>query len=55
MNDFVKYLRIYREYLTKQQIQTLRGKALHGDVVAARKGLTTILSRQGINVSLGSW
>lgn len=53
--EFIKYLKIYREYLTKQQIDTLRGKAKQGDYVAVRKGLITILKRQGINISLGRW
>jgi len=53
--EFIKYLKAYRNYLTKQQIDTLRGQALKGNTVAVRKGLITILRRQGINASLGQW
>ena len=50
---FLRYLRTYRNYLTKQQMNTLRGQALKGDFQAVRKGLVTILRRQGLNVNLG--
>ena len=36
----------YRGVLTRQQIQTLRGKILAGDVVGAMNGLQTILRRK---------
>ena len=52
---YLKYLKIYRNYLTKQQISTLKGQALGGNIIAVRKGLATILNRQGIKVSLGQW
>ena len=52
---YLKYLKIYRNYLTKQQISTLKGQALSGNITAVRKGLITILKRQGINVNLGQW
>lgn len=55
ITDFIKYLKIYRDYLTNQQYKTLKGKAMSNDMISARKGLTTILKRQGLNVSLGRW
>lgn len=50
--EFLKHLKIYRQYLTKQQIDTLKGQALK-DSTAANKGLAIILKRQGLNISLG--
>jgi hypothetical protein len=58
MNHITKhihYLNNHRNNLTKQQYDTLRGKLKQGDILAVKKGLTTILSRQGVNVSLGRW
>ena len=51
-STFMKYLKTYNAYLTKQQYKTLRGKAIQGDILSARKGLVTLLRRQNINVSL---
>lgn len=45
MDDFVSELRQYKGMLSRQQIQTLRGQALSGDVDGARKGLEQILRR----------
>lgn len=55
ITEYIKYLNNYREHITKQQYDTLRGKLKQGDMLAARKGLTTILRRQGLNISLGRW
>lgn len=55
MNEFVKYLKVYHRYLTKHQIDTLKGQALSGNLLAARKGLVRILNRNGCNVELGRW
>ena len=55
MNDFIKYLNSYKNYLTKQQFKTLRGKALEGDILAVRKGLAKILNRQGATLRVGRW
>jgi hypothetical protein len=52
-SDFIKHLMIYREHLTKQQIQTLKGQAIAGNIYAARKGLVKLLKKQGFLVSLG--
>lgn len=45
MDDFISELRQYKGVLTRQQIQTLRGQALSGDVEGARKGLERLLRR----------
>ena len=38
----------YRRYLTVQEMHTLRGQALAGDVEGAYRGLETCLERAGI-------
>ena len=39
-NDIYKFIRGLRKYdLTKQQRKTLRGQALSGDLIGAKKGL----------------
>lgn len=43
---FIKELKEYISILPKQTIKTLRGQALAGDIVGARKGLTKILDRK---------
>lgn len=35
-SDFIKYLKTYREYLTKHQIQTLKSQAIVGNIYGAR-------------------
>lgn len=52
VNEFIKYLGPYREYLTTQQIRTLKGQILAGQFNSARKGLVKILRKQGRNVYL---
>ena len=33
--------------LTRQQAQTIKGQALHGDLDGARRGITNIINRKG--------
>ena len=42
---FIKELGKYRGYLPRQIIKTLRGQALSGDLVGAKKGLEKIKLR----------
>lgn len=44
---FIKNLKHYP--LTKQQIKTLRGQALAGDLVGAQKGLERMISKHEYN------
>lgn len=44
INSFVKGLNKYG--LSKQQLKTLKGQALKGDLVAAEKGLDKLLMRR---------
>ncbi|MDU6542908.1 hypothetical protein [Clostridium sp.] len=45
MQIFIKELGKYRGYLPRQIIKTLRGQALSGDLVGAKKGLEKIKLR----------
>lgn len=45
MQAFIKELGKYRECLPRQIIKTLRGQALAGDLVGAKKGLEKIKLR----------
>jgi len=47
MNGFLKILKKHSAMLTRQQIRTLRGQALAGDVLGAEKGLRKLLRRKG--------
>jgi len=47
INSFVRSLKHYP--LTKQQIKTLRGQALAGDLVGAQKGLERTVSKHEYN------
>lgn len=39
MHDFIKELKQYKDFLPKNTIKTLRGQALAGDILGARRGL----------------
>lgn len=41
-------LKDYRQYLTKQQVTTIKGQIMSGKITAAMKGLNRILERQGV-------
>lgn len=45
MQVFIKELGKYRGYLPRKIIKTLRGQALSGDLVGAKKGLDRIKLR----------
>ena len=53
--ELVKQLKVHQNYMSKQQYKTLKGKLMQGDIVSVRKGLTTIMSRYHMNVSMGRW
>lgn len=44
-NKFIIRLKGYNRILTKQQIKTLKGQAIKGEVEATEKGLEKILNR----------
>ena len=43
MNDYLKILKKYCNKLTKQQLLTLRGQILSGNIEGFKKGLKKIL------------
>jgi hypothetical protein len=43
---FLRELRYHRDRLTRQQLRTLRGQALSGDIAGAMRGLGEILMRK---------
>lgn len=43
---FIKSLKDYRGKITKQEIKTLRGQALAGDIKGANRGLKKILGKE---------
>ena len=45
--DFLRQLRKHHHELTRQQVKTLRGQALHGDICGAYQGLHTLLKKNG--------
>lgn len=46
--QFWRDLKNSRQHLTKQQYRTLRGQAVKGNVMYARKGLQKILMRRNM-------
>ena len=45
MNEYLKLLKKYRKRLTRQQLLTLRGQILSGDIEGFKKGLSKINDR----------
>lgn len=53
-DKFIKKLKRFNNILTKQQLKTLRGQAIKGDVEAAEKGLDTLIKRNGAPLKVSS-
>lgn len=49
-DKFIVRLKAYNHILTKQQITTLRGQVIKGEIEAAEKGLNKLLKRLDISV-----
>lgn len=49
INGFVKHLKKYQHQLSKQQLKTLRGQALSGDLAGAKRGLIKLLRKEKTN------
>lgn len=43
-NEYIKLLKKYRKRLTRQQLLTLRGQILSGDIEGFKKGLKKVLN-----------
>lgn len=46
MNEYIKLLKKYHKRLTRQQLLTLRGQLLSGNIEGFKKGLKKCLSLQ---------
>ena len=46
LTQFLDTLKSNKKNLTRQQYRTIRGQALKGDVMDARKGLKKVLKRR---------
>lgn len=44
----MKVLRANKAHMTKQQVATLKGQALSGDLEGAYKGMSTLLKRRRV-------
>lgn len=45
MNEYIKLLKKYRKRLTRQQLLTLKGQILSGDIDGFKKGLLKCLKK----------
>lgn len=45
MQDFIRELKHYRDFLPKNTIKTLRGQALAGNLLGAKKGLERLKTK----------
>lgn len=45
MNEYLKLLKKYRKRLTRQQLLTLRGQILSGDIDGFKKGLKKLVKK----------
>lgn len=48
IRTFMKVLRANKAHMTKQQVATLKGQALSGDLEGAYKGMSTLLKRRRV-------
>ena len=45
INEAMKQLKAHREQLTRQQVRTIKGQILAGDIAGAMKGLDRIINK----------
>ena len=45
MNEYIKLLKKYHKRLTRQQLLTLRGQIINGDIEGFKKGLKKVLNK----------
>jgi len=45
MNDYLKVLKKYKKKLTRQQLLTLRGQIINGDIEGFKKGLKKLIKK----------
>lgn len=46
LTQFLKTLKRYRHGLKRQELLTLRGQALHGDIAGAKKGFCVLMEER---------
>lgn len=46
LTQFFKTLKRYRHRLKRQELLTLRGQALHGDIAGAKKGFCVLMEER---------
>ena len=45
--EFLKTLNGNRKKMTQQEYRTIKGQALHGNVIAANRGMKNVMRRRG--------
>lgn len=45
--EFLKHLDSNKKHMTQQQYRTIKGQAMHGDVMDARRGMQRVMRRRG--------
>ena len=53
INEAMRQLKAHREQLTRQQVRTLKGQILAGDIAGAMKGLDRIIIQTKTNKNGG--
>lgn len=47
LSEFLKTLNQNKKKLSRQEYRTIKGQALHGDVIAANRGMQNVMRRRG--------
>ena len=47
LSGFLKTLEQNKKKLSQQEYRTIKGQALHGDVIAAGRGMQNVMRRRG--------
>ena len=47
LSEFLKTLNGNKKKMTQQEYRTIKGQALHGDVIAASRGMQKLMRRRG--------
>lgn len=49
LNHYMRLLKINKRRLTKEQYRILKGQAISGDLIGARKGLIKLLGKEAFH------
>lgn len=47
LSEFLKTLNGNKKKMSQQEYRTIKGQALHGDVIAAKHGMHNVMRRRG--------